>query len=253
MGTKWLHSHGGADVGDAAALLERCLTLKTGQTLPAGALMNRPALVLFTKSPVPGTVKTRFLTDTTPEIAAAIALEMIKDTVSKVATCWPGPIRLLVSPNASHPQLTKISVRYNVPIGAQSQGDLGQKMQSAICEGLETSPAVAVMGCDIPTVTADLLEFAFDALSRGANVVGPSADGGFYLIGTQQCVSGMFDEITWSTDTVLQSVMMRTSQLGIRFNVVLPCLKDVDNWEDFEFLTRIVPKYLRFLPGPENQ
>lgn len=215
--------------------------------------MNHPTLVLFTKTPIPGTVKTRFLTDTTPEIAAAITLEMIEDTVSKVADCWPGPVRLLVSPNASHPQLTSISVRYNIPIGVQSHGDLGQKMQSAICEGLETSSAVAVMGCDIPMVTSDVLEFAFGALSRGANVVGPSADGGFYLIGTQQCVPGMFDEIRWSTDTVLQAVMMKTSQMGIRFDVLLPCFNDVDSWEDFEFLTSIVPKYRWFLPEFENQ
>lgn len=215
--------------------------------------MNPPMLALFTKTPIPGAVKTRFVPDTTADIAAAIALEMIEDTVSKAATCWPGPIRLLVSPDAGHPQLTPISVRYNVPVGMQGDGGLGRKMQSAISEGLETSSAVAVMGCDIPTVTSDVLEYAFDALSRGANVIGPSADGGFYLFGTYQRVPGMFDEIAWSTDKVLQSVMIRASELGIRIDVMLPCFKDVDDWGDFEYLTHIVPKYRRFLSRPDSQ
>lgn len=213
--------------------------------------MDRPALILFTKVPLPGRVKTRFLTHTTPEIAAAIAFEMIEDTVLIAKACWPGPVRLLVSPASDHAELTGMAVRYNVNIGIQSQGDLGEKMQSAICEGLETSAAVAIMGCDIPSVTTGILEFAFESLSKGANVIGPSADGGFYLIGTQQCMPGMLDEITWSTDTVLQSVLANSAQLGVRFDILLPCLKDVDSWKDLEHLASIVPKYRRFLDVSE--
>ncbi len=215
--------------------------------------MDRPTLILFTKVPVAGRVKTRFLTHTTPEIAAAIAFEMIEDTVLTASACWPGPVRLQVSPAADCTELTEMAVRYNVTAGTQSQGDLGQKMQSAICEGLETSTAVAIMGCDIPSVTAGILEFAFESLVKGANVIGPSADGGFYLIGTQHCVPGMLDEITWSTDTVLQAVLAKSAQLGVRFDILLPCLKDVDSWEDFEHLASIAPKYRRFLDVPEYQ
>ncbi len=247
MGKLWSSSHHHADVDDAAALLGRGLTNQTGPTIQAGTLMDRPSLILFTKVPVPGRVKTRFLTHTTPEIAAAIAFEMIEDTVLTAGTCWPGPVRVLVSPASDRTELTEMAVRYNVTVGTQSQGDLGQKMQSAICEGLETSTAVAIMGCDIPSVTTGILEFAFESLSKGANVIGPSADGGFYLIGIRQCVPGMLDEITWSTDSVLQSVLANSAQLGIRFDVLLPCLQDVDSWEDFEHLASIVPKYRRFL------
>ncbi len=214
--------------------------------------MDRPTLILFTKVPLPGRVKTRFLPHTTPEIASAIAFEMIEDTVVKAKACWPGPVRLLVSPTNDHTELTEMAVRYNVTVGTQSQGDLGQKMQSAICEGLETSTAVAIMGCDIPSVTTGILEFAFESLSRGLNVIGPSADGGFYLIGTQQCVPGMLDKITWSTDTVLRSVLANSSQFGIRFDILLPCLKDVDSWKDLEHLASIVPKYRRFLDASES-
>ncbi|MDE0309801.1 MAG: TIGR04282 family arsenosugar biosynthesis glycosyltransferase [Acidiferrobacterales bacterium] len=213
-------------------------------------MMDRPALMLFTKAPLPGRVKTRLLTHTTPETATAIALEMIRDTLSIAADCWPGPVRLLVSPAKAPSELTEMALRYNVTSGTQSQGDLGQKMQSAIREGLESSTAVAVMGCDIPLVTADILEFAFESLAKGANVIGPSADGGFYLIGTHQCVPGMLDSIAWSTDTVLQSVLARSEQLGVRFDVLLPCLNDIDSWEDFEHLASIVPKYRRFLEQP---
>ena len=216
-------------------------------------MMDRPTLVLFTKAPLPGHVKTRFLPHTTAETAAAIALQMIEDTLSMASTCWPGPVRLLVSPNSNHTQLTELAVRYNAVVGTQSRGDLGQKMQSAICDGLETSTAVAIMGCDIPSVTASILGYAFESLSNGANVIGPSADGGFYLIGTQQCVPGMLDKITWSTNTVLQSVLANSTKLGVSFDVLLPCLNDVDSWQDFKFLASIVPKYRKFLDVSEKQ
>ena len=171
MGKLRSHSHHHADVGDAAALLGGCLANQTSQTVQAGTLMDRPTLVLFTKAPLPGRVKIRFLPHTTAEIAATIAFEMIEDTVSIASACWPGPVRLLVSPSSDHTQLTEMAVRYNVNVGTQSQGDLGQKMQSAICDGLETSTAVAIMGCDIPSVTASILGYAFESLSNGANVV----------------------------------------------------------------------------------
>ena len=209
--------------------------------------MNPPSLALFTKSPIPGKVKTRFLTHTSSETAAAIALQMIEDTVSQAAASWRGPISLHVSPDTSHPELRAIAVRYNVVLCTQSPGDLGQKMQFAICQGLESSSAVTILGCDIPTISEDVLEYAFESLVKGSNIIGPSADGGFYMIGMQKCVPGLFEKITWSTDTVFEAVMAQSDELGTRFDVMLPCLNDIDSWKDFEHLTQIDPKYRKFL------
>ena len=64
---------------------------------------------------------------------------------------------------------------------------------------------------------------------------------------------GMLDKITWSTNTVLQSVLENSTKLGIRFDVLLPCSNDVDSWQDFKFLASIVPKYRRFLDVSEKQ
>ena len=209
--------------------------------------MSPPSLALFTKSPIPGKVKTRFQPHTTGENAATIALQMIEDTVSKAASTWRGPVSLHVSPDTSHPELIAIAVRYNVVLYTQSPGDLGQKMQSAICQGLESSSAVTILGCDIPSISEYVLDYAFESLLKGSNIIGPSADGGFYMIGMQECVPGMFENIAWSTDTVLEAVVDQSAKLGTRFDVMLPCLNDVDSWEDFEHLAQIDPKYRQFL------
>ena len=212
--------------------------------------MLEPILILLTKDPKPGFVKTRFFPNVSPDIAAAIALDMIEETVATAVTAWPGPVKLLVSPQADHPELTKMANRFGIDVAAQSPGDLGEKMESALCDAMKEASSAAVMGCDIPTVSEALLKFAFGRLTDGATVIGPSADGGFYMAGLQHCIPGMFSGIEWSVDTVLLSILSRMHECGIQFDVILPCLQDIDTWSDFQILAEKFPKFAKYLYKP---
>ena len=210
--------------------------------------MNKqPTLILMTKNPVAGEVKTRLLSHVSAKTASAIALEMIIDTIEKATACWQGNIWLLVSPDASHPKLIQLAKQYKLRLRTQSAGDLGTKMESAICEALQHAPAAAVMGCDIPTVTPAILEFANNRLLEGRNVMGPSTDGGFYFAGFTQCQFGMFKDIQWSTSTVFEVTLRRLQACKMPVEVMLPCLNDIDHWSDFVDLAKYQSRYSKFL------
>ena len=108
-------------------------------------------------------------------------------------------------------------------------------------------PPAAIMGCDIPDVSPAVLRVAYDRLVEGHNVIGPSSDGGFYFAGLKQCVPGMFENIEWSTDRVIETVLHRMAACKIPIDVMLPCLQDIDNWRDFEYLAQNQPRYSKFL------
>jgi len=201
----------------------------------------------MTKNPVPGEVKTRLLSHVSAETASAIALEMIVDTIEKAAACWPGNIWLLVSPDASHPKLIQLANQYKLLLRTQSAGDLGIKMESAICEALQHAPAAAVMGCDIPTVTPAILGYASNRLLEGRNVMGPSTDGGFYFAGFTQCQYGIFNDIQWSSSTVFEVTLRRLQACKMPVEVMLPCLNDIDHWSDFVDLAKHQSRYSKFL------
>ncbi len=208
---------------------------------------DQPVLILMTKSPIAGYVKTRLTPHVSEKVAAQIAVEMIYDTVEIATTSWPGEVRLLVSPDKGHPAFTEISSHFNVVIGVQSKGDLGSKMNNAIASALKCAPAAAVMGCDIPDITPAILKLAYDRLLEGSTVLGPSSDGGFYFAGFTELRSGLFDQIEWSTPIVLETLLARLRTHDNFERVLLPCLNDIDHWNDFVDFAKSQPRYARFL------
>ena len=203
--------------------------------------------MLMAKSPVPGQVKTRFVPHVSAKTAAQIALEMLQDSVEKAVHHWPGVVQLLASPDANHPDLVELAKHYDLQIRVQSGGDLGQKMAQAIDTTLKNATAGAVMGCDIPDVTPAILTLAYNRLLEGHNVMGPSADGGFYFAGFTQFQSDVFDNVHWSTDTVFKIVSARLRACNLPAQVLLPCLSDIDHWSDFVELAKRHPRYAKFL------
>ncbi len=210
-------------------------------------MISHPVLMLMTKTPVAGQVKTRFLSHVSAQTAALIALEMILDTVATATRSWPGVVQLLIRSDSCNPALEELAKSFNLEIVLQHQGDLGQKMGLAICDTLEQAPAAAVMGCDIPDISPAILELAHARLSEGCNIIGPSADGGFYFAGFSNYIPGIFDHIEWSTSTVFQTVLTRLRTNHRSQTVVLPCLNDIDHWDDFVELADRRSRYAKYL------
>lgn len=189
-------------------------------------------LYLFAKKPVAGRVKTRLQSHCSPAEAATIAEELIRATVELVVANWDGQVRLCVWPDAKHSVFEEMRSTHSISIDVQAAGELGKKLLHALDVGVSAYGAAAVMGCDVPHCPAAIIRRTYKALAQRRNVIGPSLDGGFYLLGMCQTHSDVFRDISWSTPSVAANIERNFRHLGINIDLRLPMLRDIDSWAD---------------------
>lgn len=199
--------------------------------------MTQPALMIFAKRPVAGEVKTRLQPAYTPEQAARIAEVFIRQTVELAVSSWPGAVYLCGAPGIEHPLFDELARRFGVSLIAQGEGDLGARMQRALARGIERHGAAAVIGCDVPHCPWEILDDANSALARNENVLGPTEDGGYYLIGLAEPHAALFSDIPWGGMRVLAATLERAQTLGVEFRL-LPALRDIDTPADLWFVAQ---------------
>jgi len=204
--------------------------------------VNLP-LLLFAKAPIAGKVKTRLQSHCSPEQAAEIACILMEESIRNATKHWPGSTYLSVWLDSEHPFFSKMKEQYATEIVQQCDGGLGAKMQHA----LDTFgyPA-AVMGCDAPHVTPHTLRSAYQHLQQGVSVVGPSEDGGYYLLGLSEPANELFTDIPWGGNQVLERTLIAASQIQRKL-VRLDALNDVDEWRDLASVVSDLPTLSNYL------
>ncbi len=131
----------------------------------------------------------------------------------------------------------------------QGNGDIGIRMRRALEQGFGSGhESVAIIGSDIPDITGDIIQKAFDGLKKHDLVLGPAADGGYYLIAMQQSVfiranRKLFNGIHWGTDEVLLQTLGAAKELRLSY-FLLDTLDDVDRPEDLAVWHRASKKTL---------
>jgi rSAM/selenodomain-associated transferase 1 len=114
----------------------------------------------------------------------------------------------------------------------QKRGDLGRRMSEAFKEVLTTYKSAVIIGTDCPYLNADLLRTAFKIIKKNDAVIGPSTDGGYYLLGLRKHIPALFTNMAWSTSAVLPITIGRFFELELS-NAMLPTLTDIDEAEDW--------------------
>lgn len=125
----------------------------------------------------------------------------------------------------------------------QEGGDLGMRMLRAFqWAKTEKAKSVVVIGSDCAQLTEDILQVAFEELSKVDIVIGPAKDGGYYLLGMNEIYSDLFLDKNWSTESVLSDTMGDIERLGLSYHL-LPQLSDVDTIDDLKgtFLEDLIP------------
>ncbi|MEP6717443.1 MAG: DUF2064 domain-containing protein, partial [Terriglobia bacterium] len=117
----------------------------------------------------------------------------------------------------------------------QGDGDLGQRIERIITRGLIHAPAAIAVGADSPTLAIAHIGAALELIRTNDAVVGPSIDGGFYLLALRQCPPGLFDSVPWSTAGTRQALMRRLEEHGFTIAQLEP-LFDIDTPADLRFL-----------------
>ena len=185
--------------------------------------------VLFVKNPQPGKVKTRLTSHCTPEEAAELYRAFVLDSVHLLRISAAGRKVVAFAPADAGNDLAQLAGQ-GVELVAQPELDLGQRMDWVMrwCFG-QGGERVLIFGSDSPSLPPDCIDRALELLGERDVVLGPSTDGGYYLVGQRRPDSALFAGVEWSTGAVLQQTLARLGEgtLGL-----LPPWYDVDTPEE---------------------
>ncbi|MGI9159420.1 MAG: TIGR04282 family arsenosugar biosynthesis glycosyltransferase [Saprospiraceae bacterium] len=186
-------------------------------------------LLIFIKNPVLGRVKTRLAATLGAEAALAAYQELLAYTravATRTACCrWLYYSDYLPEADEWPAQLFEKHL--------QAGADLGQRMTNAFESAFEAgADRVLIIGSDCPGITPAILAEGFEALRACDFVLGPSTDGGYYLLGMRRFQASLFEGIAWSSPTVCAETLLRMEALGGNCRM-LPALMDIDTEADW--------------------
>jgi uncharacterized protein len=196
--------------------------------------MNK-ALLIFAKQPLPGKVKTRLSPPLSFEEAAAVYRCMLSDTLAKVADLTGVVTFLFFEPSGEAADFFQENFPGIRTFPQQGEG-LGERLEKAFELVFALGFAsVTVIGTDSPDLPLSYMEEAFRLSEKaGADAVfGPAADGGYYLVALRCHHPGLFRDIPWSTNHVLEKSMTAATSLGLQVEL-LPVWHDIDTVEDLK-------------------
>lgn len=199
--------------------------------------MSRPVCIVMVKAPRAGAVKTRLVPPLFDTEAATLAVCFAQDTIRSVQ-CVVTDLIVAYTPPDGRRALEAI-LRNDSLLWLEQRGeDLGARLQAATehAGSLGYSPIV-VIGTDSPTLPASFIETAINSLAAGEFdiTLGPTEDGGYYLVGLRQYVSDLFHNIALSTPLAYKQTLRSAASLNLR-TLELPRWYDVDTASDLKRL-----------------
>jgi rSAM/selenodomain-associated transferase 2/rSAM/selenodomain-associated transferase 1 len=192
-------------------------------------------LILFTRFPLPGRVKTRLIPHLGPEGAAQLQREMTEHVLARIYPLMRRRgVKLVVRFDGGSKQEMRRWLGDGFDFVPQGEGDLGTRMCRAAAEAFAVGArAVVMIGADCPELDAAQVERALEALEEHSLVFGPAKDGGYYLIGLRTGLPQLFESIAWGTPEVLATSLTRARQMNLE-PILLGELSDVDAPADLE-------------------
>ena len=200
----------------------------------------KACLIVFAKNPVPNQVKTRLIPTLSPEQAAALYTAFLTDWCETLAKLSNVDLVIAYTPEDAQPDLQTLIGDDAIYIPQMGVG-LGERLASATQWAAEHGyTKILIVGSDSPTLPISYISEAITLLDSKDTVIGPSTDGGYYLVAFSAAaltttVPLVFEEIAWSTTDVFQQTVTRIHSAKATFGL-LPPWYDVDTAEDLAFL-----------------
>jgi rSAM/selenodomain-associated transferase 1 len=197
-------------------------------------MADNRCVILFVKFPEQGKVKSRLAQEIDGDIVRHLYECMVLDTIDMLKQAEK-PFRICFDPPDAQERVRQwLGQAYSYM--PQFGEDLGERMAQAFTrvfsEGVDEA---LLIGSDIPSLTAAMINDAFQSFSVRDAVIGPARDGGYYLIGFKKStfVPGIFHTMAWSTKTVFFETFGRLQKASLTVHR-LPELTDIDTREDLE-------------------
>lgn len=202
---------------------------------------DKNTLVIFARMPRPGKVKTRLGQAIGMEQAAEIYKGFAEHAfaLGRQLREHGSVVHVFYDPDGSRDEMIEW-VGANVDLVPQEGATLGDRMRHAFDTAFNRgSRRTVIIGTDVPELNSHLLNEAFLALADHDIVIGPSRDGGYYLIGMKPPTKEVFEGIAWSSADVLSATLTHIHRLNLSL-VQLSGLADIDTAEEYDaYLRRI--------------
>ncbi len=191
---------------------------------------NKDALIVFVKNPLLGKVKTRLAQKIGAEKALKIyqkllnhTLDIILSLLQDVAIYYSDDV--IIDDMWADKQFSKEK---------QTGIDLGDRMSNAFKDCFSKGyKKVCIIGSDNLEINAGIIEHAFHELNNSDIVIGPSSDGGYYLLGMQTHHPEIFNNKSWSTSKVLEETVNDLNNLALSYSL-LETINDIDTYSDLK-------------------
>lgn len=196
--------------------------------------MNNSAVAVFAKNPVAGKVKTRLARTVGEQKALGIYTFMLKNILDETEKSEADKY-IFYDEDPISPFFGQYKQQYDFVV--QKGDDLGRRMINCFDRLFLTYSQIIIIGSDIPGINKDILQIAFEGLKEHKISVGPTADGGYYLIGfsKEAFKHDFFKNIKWSTYEVFEKTINKIKKVWYN-PLVLPMLHDVDMEADLKYL-----------------
>lgn len=201
-------------------------------------MSHQSALIIFAKIPLIGQVKSRLQPQISPEKSLEVYCYFVEETLEKIKALSDVSIWVGCFPDCNNSWLLELSRKFNLRLFNQVGEDLGARMANAF--GLlarEKFEKKVIIGTDAPHLPLHYIRSAFELLEKTAVILGPSRDGGYYLLGLAGDPPSIFDGISWSTDSVFRNTIRKLEDQIIPFKL-LPEWYDIDQFNDLVELYR---------------
>ena len=188
--------------------------------------MEENLILIFVKNPQLGKVKTRLAEGIGNVKALEVYLQLVSITEKVTQEFQNATLHVYFSDHeeekywGSHKQFV------------QTGKDLGEKMQKAFEEGFVLGyKKIVGIGCDLPDISVEIIQNAFEILQFKDTVFGPAKDGGYYLLGMKEVCECIFQNKAWSTESLLQHTLHELVENKLTFGK-LALLNDIDTLQD---------------------
>ena len=191
----------------------------------------KDALLVFVKLPVAGRVKTRLQPELSPELAVGLYRAMVNDVFTALERPEQWDLVAFCSPPGQE-RAFREWLPGSTRLVPQSGTDLGERLARAFeWSHAQGHSRTLIVGTDMPTLGSDALSDAFAALESVEVVLGPSTDGGYYLVGLKEPRPEFFEDVDWSTSEVLEQTVAKLEGGRATYRL-LPERTDIDTWQD---------------------
>ncbi len=189
---------------------------------------NNTSLIVFAKNPILGKTKTRIARKSGKAMALDIYDELLQAT-QELCKLSPFPVLVYYSDFLDTRDGWFFAADKFVQVQHQ---DLGERISKAFDSVLSSNDHTIIIGSDCPFLSVQHIQHAADLLIENDAVIGPSEDGGFYLLGLNKMDGELFHDIIWSTDKVTTQLEENLERLNWSYNR-LERLRDIDEYEDY--------------------